>query len=311
MSFKKLKFPKLPFTERDGKPYILPTLYGIGYLFLIVNIFALGYYRDNAPYHTVGLTLIVFGVVAMIHTNANIQNIKVKVDHCEPSEAGDIGEVHLLVQCLGSAPSHNLIIELDKNFQADQAMLKEVSYETKSRISVRSNKRGIYPVARVKVASKGLYGLFRAWSWHHTEKHIVVYPNSKGNHPLPSGMTANTAKELSEISRKGREGEDFQGHRPFTQGESLQHVDWKAYARGQDLLIKEYSGQGSEPLDLNWQDTNGDTEERLEQLSSWIAQMNRSQREYSLHIPGTDLSRASGTAQDEAAYFALAAYEES
>ncbi len=311
MFFKKLKSPKLPFKERDGKPYILPTLYGIGYLFLIVNIFAMGYYRDNAPYHTVGLTLIVFGVVAMIHTNANIQNIRVRVDYCEPSEVGDSGDIHLLIQCQGSSPSHNLTFELEKDLPHSSAFLKEVSYETKSRLKVQSERRGVFPIKRVKVVSYGLYGLFRAWSWHNTEQKIVVYPYSKGNHALPLGKHTNSSKEKAEESLRGKEGEDFRGHRAYAQGESLQHVDWKAYARGQDLLIKEYSGQGSEPLDLHWQDTRGNVEERLQQLSSWIAQMNRNQRSYSLHIPGTDLPRASGSSQDEAAYFALAAFEES
>ena len=82
----------------------MPTLYGVVFLFLIVDIFAMGYYRDNPPFHTVGLTLILFGLVAMIHTNSNLQELDLSVERCEPGPAPE-----------GQA-CYNLEVQLDKPF---------------------------------------------------------------------------------------------------------------------------------------------------------------------------------------------------
>lgn len=306
----KSKFRKILPEEKQGKPYILPTIYGIAFLFLIVDIFALGYYRDNAPYHTVGLTLIVFGLVAMIHTNANIQNISIIVESCEPSAAGDPSEMHLILKTEGGAPAHNLRLELEKTFQSQGVMIRELAQETQASLALSIPRRGVYPLRRVKLLSRGVYGLFQAWCWQSTDRVLVVYPKPRGSYPLPSGSDNLARKTEGEISELTRGGDDFQGHKPYNPGDSLQQVDWKAYARGQDMLLKDYSGEGSEALDLHWDDTRGPTEERLEQLSAWITAMNRAQRPYSLHLPHFTLPRGSGTKHDEAAYYALAAFEE-
>jgi uncharacterized protein (DUF58 family) len=310
----KSRLRKLIPQTRSGKPYILPTIYGIGFLFLIVDIFALGYYRDNAPYHTVGLTLIVFGLVAMIHTNTNIQNVRVLVDKCEPMASGDGSQLRFSVRCLGSAPSHNLWVELGKGsaFAFERASLPEVAMgkdETGS-LTLRCERRGIYRIDRIKVLSRGVYGLFQAWSWHEANVELIVYPKPRGSSPLPPRSDAETKTLESLSSSRAVRGEDFQGHRPYTEGEALWHVDWKAYARGQEMLIKDYAGEGAEALDLHWDDTRGSTEERLEQLSAWIVGMVRAQRPFSLHLPNFDLPRGSGTRHEEKAYYALAAFEE-
>ncbi|RZA22498.1 MAG: DUF58 domain-containing protein [Proteobacteria bacterium] len=308
----KSKFRKFLPLEKSGKPYILPTFYGIGFLFLIVDIFALGYYRDNAPYHTVGLTLIVFGLVAMIHTNANIQSLEVTLLDCEPMAAGDSSEIRLTVRCTGPTPAHNLWIELPQSapYSAERVTLLEVTSETDGSLSVHCDKRGVYSIDKIKVLSRGVYGLFQAWSWHTVKTKLIVYPQPRGNNPLPTGTETQAKKLEGEALTKTVSGDDFQGHKPYRVGDSLQHVDWKAYARGQDMLIKDYSGEGSEALDLHWDDTRGSTEERLEQLSAWIVLMNRAQRPYSLHLPNLSLSRGSGLRHDEEAYYALAAFEE-
>lgn len=310
MSSLKSKLRKFTFQGKNGKPYILPTLYGIGFLILIVDIFALGYYRDNAPYHTVGLTLIIFGVVAMIHTNTNIQNSKVVLEPSEPVEAGDHLTLFFRLSSENKVPLHNLTVELEKNLEAEPAHALEVLEDVEGSIRVHARQRGVFPIKRVKIQSKGVYGLFRAWSWHETDGEIIVYPKAKRLTPLPEGHAANRQKDAGETAREAPLGEDFQGHKPYVVGQPLQQVDWKAYARGQEMLLKDYKGDGAEAMDLYWEDTRGSTEERLEQLSSWISAMHRAQRPYSLNLPQFVLPRGSGTTHDYAAYRALAAFKE-
>lgn len=306
MFWPKLKFrslvPKLP-KQKGQKPYIMPTFYGLGFLFLIVDIFALSYYRSNAPFHTVGLTLIVFGMVAMIQTNSNLQNIALSVDRCELGEAGSKSNVLISLRNLTLIPSHNLNIQADKPFALKTPLsIDEVLQRTPLTLSIHCPKRGVYKLGRIKVFSRGVYGLFYTWRWQDTDSELIVYPRPRGSMPLPQGSEG--------AHRRNLNSEDFVGHRPFANGDSLKHIDWKAYARGSELLIKDYADQAMEALELNWNDTRGESEERLEQLAAWVIQMSSLQRPFSLNLPDILVDKGTGEAHDRAALRALAAYKE-
>jgi uncharacterized protein (DUF58 family) len=306
MFFQKSKFlkyrPRLP-KQKGNKPYIVPTVYGFGFLFLVVDIFALGYYRDNGPYHIVGMTLIIFGLVSMIHTNSNLQNIDISVDRCDLGQAGSKSEIQISLRNTNVVPSHNIEVQVDKPFALKTALhVPELDKHSPFNLSIHCPKRGVYPLGRIKIYSRGVFGLFYTWRWKDIESELVVYPAPKGTLPLPMGSEG--------ASKRSANSEDFVGHRPFRAGDSLRHIDWKAYARGADLLVKDYADQAMEALELRWEDTAGESEARLEQLSAWIIQMSNLQRPFSLHLPSDEISKGFGEAHDRAALRALALYKE-
>lgn len=306
MFWPKLKFrkllPKLP-TQKGQKPYIVPSFYGLGFLFLIVDIFALSYYRSNAPFHTVGLTLIVFGLVAMIQTNSNLQNIALTVDRCELGEAGSKSEVKIQLRNTTPIPSYNLHVQVDKPFALKTPLIAlEIHQQTPLTLAIYCPERGVYKLGRIQIYSRGVYGLFYTWRWQDVESELIVYPKARGSLPLPQGSQGAHKRSLS--------SDDFVGHRPFVNGDSLKHIDWKAYARGSELLIKDYADQSMEALELKWEDTRGDSEQRLEQLAAWVIQMSSLQRPFSLHLPDARVDIGLGEAHDRAALKALAAYKE-
>lgn len=294
--------PQLP-KPKGNKPYIMPTAYGIGFIFLIVDIFALGYYRNNAPFHTVGLTLIVFGLVSMIQTNSNLQNIQLSVDRCDIGSAGGSSEIQISLRNPTRIPSHNLHIQVDRPFALKTPLtVEEIASQAPFTLPIHCPKRGIYALGRIKIYSRGVYGLFYTWRWQEVDTELIVYPTPRGSLPLPHGHEG--------AHRRSLNSEDFVGHRPFVNGDSLKHIDWKAYARGSELLVKDYADQAMEALELKWEDARGDSEERLEQLSAWVLQMTALQRPFSLHLPHAQVAKGMGDAHDRAALRALAAYKE-
>ncbi len=300
---KSLKFaPKLP-RLKGTKPYILPTGYGLAFLFLIVDVFTLGYSRSSAPFHTVGLTLIVFGLVSMIQTNSNLQNIVIAVDRCDLGEAGSKTEIQISLRNTTLIPSYNLSVQVDRQFALKtQLDIDELVFHTHFPLSVLCPTRGIYPLGRIKIFSRGVYGLFYTWRWQSTDSELVVYPSPRGTLPLPGGSEG--------AARRSLNNEDFVGHKPFIAGDSLKHIDWKAYARGSDLLVKNYADQAMEALELKWEHTAGDIEARLEQLSAWVILMSSTQRPFSLHLPDLTIAKGMGEDHDRSALRALAAFKE-
>ncbi|RZA10196.1 MAG: hypothetical protein EOP10_35180, partial [Proteobacteria bacterium] len=180
MFFPKLKSPKLP-KLKGTKPYIMPTLYGVAYLFMIVFIFAVGYYRANGPFHTVGLTLIIFGLVAMIQTNSNLQEVDIKVDRCDLGSAGSTTELFLSLRNTASTPSYNLLVQVDKPFATkDPLLVTELNAYTPFRLAIICPKRGVFPLERIKVYSRGIYGLFYTWRWQNVTAELIVHPRAVG-----------------------------------------------------------------------------------------------------------------------------------
>jgi uncharacterized protein (DUF58 family) len=294
---KKLFLP----TDRPG---ILPTVYGFAFFTLIVDVFALGFFRNSGPYHTVGLTLIVLGMVAMIQTNSNMDNVTAEVIQSEPGEETGTACVTVVVRNAQLPARFNISLQTLKKFKLlNTAFIQELKTSGSVRLEIQCPRRGVYPLQRIKVQSQGYYGLFSAWKWIFTNAKLIVYPKPEGQQPLPAADEGERFRYLT--------GEDFVGHRLYQPGASLKQVDWKAYARGQPLLLKEFGSRGDGALHLRYQDVLvKETEARLRQLSSWIFACASQNRPYSLELPNVTLPEGSGPEQLRAALFQLARFEE-
>ena len=93
-----------------------------------------------------------------------------------------------------------------------------------------------------------------------------------------------------------RDGDDFAGLREYVHGDPPRHVHWKAAASHNDLLTKQFSGEGSEEIWLTWGAAPGTVESRLSQLSKWVTAAESSGLRYGLSIPGKERQPARGPA---------------
>jgi uncharacterized protein (DUF58 family) len=104
--------------------------------------------------------------------------------------------------------------------------------------------------------------------------------------------------------------DDFVGFRPYRPGDSPRHLFWKAAAREQALLVKQFGGDRADEIWLDWNRLPGlDPEARLSQLCRWILEAHRQQRAYGLRLPGTEIAIAGGGAQRQRCLEALARFE--
>ena len=107
------------------------------------------------------------------------------------------------------------------------------------------------------------------------------------------------------------EGDDFGGVRAWHPGESQRHIDWKAAARGQPLLIKQWAGDTDEVAAFEWDSLSGaDEEARLRQIARWVVTAESLGLSYSLRLPQTVLPASRGEAHYHQCLRALAAWPE-
>ena len=90
-------------------------------------------------------------------------------------------------------------------------------------------------------------------------------------------------------------GDDFAGTRAYQSGESQRHIDWKAVARGQPLLVKQWAGEADQTLHLDWASLSHlDVEARLSQLTRWVLIAERTGASYGLRLPEITIAPARG-----------------
>ncbi len=90
-------------------------------------------------------------------------------------------------------------------------------------------------------------------------------------------------------------------------GESLRHVDWKAFARGRPLSIKQFTGGSGHELWLDAAEMSRmPLEARLSQLALWIVNAEKAEIPYALKLGRTTLPLGLGAAQSRRALEALA-----
>ena len=87
----------------------------------------------------------------------------------------------------------------------------------------------------------------------------------------------------------------------------MRHVDWKAFARGRPLSIKQFTGGEGHELRLDAAELGRlPLEARLSQLALWIVNAEKAEIPYSLRLGRTTLPLGLGAIQSRRALEALA-----
>lgn len=294
----------LPLELRRQRIYILPTRGGLGFAALLVVMLLAGLNYANSLALLATFSLMSFALVAMNLCHRNLMGLRISGATPLPAFAGDDAVVELslenataLARCSLRAAVNGrdaLLVELAANQSA------------RLRIPIGTRQRGRQRVDRVRIDTDFPFGLFRAWIWLHLPLDITVYPRPRGERNAPRG----DAGREQRAGRLSAGVDEWFGLRPFRDGDSPRQVDWKAYAREQPLLVKEYRGAAAEILEFSLRDAPGtDLEARLEQLARWICDAESQGARYALALPTTRLIADRGAAHRHRCLEALALYD--
>jgi uncharacterized protein (DUF58 family) len=133
----------------------------------------------------------------------------------------------------------------------------------------------------------------------------LVYPRPAGpGRPLPHD-------DGGGASGRPRPGDDdFAGLRAAAAGDPPQRIAWKAYARNDLLLLKEFSAGAGEPCRLDWDMLPDlDVEQRLSQLTRWCLDADAANRGVALRLPGREVPLGSGPKHLQSCLEALALFD--
>jgi uncharacterized protein (DUF58 family) len=244
-------------------------------------------------------------VNAMVHTWRNLVNLRVTGGRAPPVFAGDIAQFSLHLENAGDTDRYAIGLTRDRK-ESTFADVPARSVAPAS-IGIPASRRGILRPGRLTLFTRFPLGLYYAWAYVDLDMHCVVYPRP-ADPGLPLPPAASSAGAGVE---RGRGQEDFSGLRQYHRGDSPRHIAWKAAARDQGLLTKQFAGRAETELWLDWAllPPRMDAEERLRYLARWVIDAHKEGLSYGLRLPGQTVDMGTGDAQRERCLEALALYE--
>ena len=282
------RIPPGPSVRLDQRRiFIMPTAIGLTFLLaLLLMLIAAINYQNSLAFALTFLLGSVF-VVTILHTWRNLAGLELQA---AGSEAVFVGEQARLRVRLESRGRVYQAVSIGWPASGLQQIEVPAAGTCEVELSLPTERRGWLKPGRLRVESRFPLGILVAWSWVDLQLSALVYPQLlEGELPQAGGLNED---ESDGVTPAGVGIDDYQGLRPWQPGDSRKRLNWKAYSRGQGLLVKEFSAlAGQDPL-LDIDAMDGDIEVRLSLLSYWVVELSARQQPFALHVAGTVIEAA-------------------
>jgi len=292
-----------PVVLGQRRVYILPT--GAGLMFgVTILLMLIGSINYNLSLGYVLVFLLAGnGMVAMLHTWRNLARIALRPGKADPVFAGEHASFRIYVENTSSLPRTSLAVQLTGT---------EIEFHDVPRgstklieLKVPAASRGLFYPGRLRIFTTYPIGLFYAWALVDLDMHCLVYPKPEmGRCPLPLERTSAGEGPAFHAGE-----EDFAGLRTFRAGDSPRRIAWKAFARNEILLSKQFSGGTATEIWLDFHDLPiMDVEAKLSRLARWVIESEVIAIRYGLRLPGVVFNPDSGVPHRERCLQALALF---
>lgn len=294
---------------RFGRVYILPTRFGLTFTLGAFFMILIGSAYENNLVNLLGFFMLAILFTAMIATHNNIQGLEISRVEATHGFSGEEIPVSLVVQNRTRSSKSNCdftIKGFEKIAQYDARAVIEAGGDARLLASFKAGSRGLHPLKRFELSTTAPFGLFYAWQFQPSEAVAVVYPRRKGDRTWRATDPSETGK-----THRGLGAEDYKEHSPYASGDSLNRVDWKAFARGRDLMTKKFDEPVGEGLLFDYHRlSDASPETRLEQLAQWVDLAVSQGHLFTLTLPKKKLGPDQGLAFAHRAWAELAKFED-
>jgi uncharacterized protein (DUF58 family) len=269
-----------PVTLVQRRIFILPTREGYVFALAILLLLIGSINYSLALGYLLTFLLMSMAGVAMLHTWRNLAHLKLRPGRCDPVFAGEFAHFMVSVE----TPSQTRFAIALRRRGEDPVYADVVPGDTAAiAVPVATRRRGLLRCGRLEVFTRYPVGLFHAWSYIDFGLTVVVYPR-----PDPfAGSPPAQSRSLTEEGIPVAGEEEFNMLRAYRAGDAPRQIAWKALAREQGLLTKEFSAMASSELWIDWDEARAaDVEARLSILAHWVIQAETFGQSYGLRVPG-------------------------
>jgi len=293
----------LPLTLIARRIYIVPTRAGLGLAALLVAMLLAGLNYQNGLALLLCFTLAGVLLVAMVRCHQRLLGLCIHSLQLQPAFAGQTVQITALLHLPADEAAEDLQARL-----RDEPGALVCAYPTDGRgarftLSATTHRRGWWALPAVQLQTTAPFGLFRSWTWLHLPLRTLVYPAPVGSLPLPPGRSGAEGDVATETAGT----DEWLGLRDHREADGLRQVDWKRWARGGSLQVRQFASAsgGSRELDLA-QVPLPDVEARLSQLTAWLLQLDAAGEPCRLRLPAVQIETGQGAEHLQRCLAALA-----
>ncbi|MEO8002668.1 MAG: DUF58 domain-containing protein, partial [Arenimonas sp.] len=236
---------------------------------------------------------------SLVHAHLLLSGLCIRTVHSEPVHAGQIMQLRMRFEAKGARDRQGLELVCGESEEKFDLLARE---QIEIALAIPTARRGWMQTGRMRISTLRPLGLARAWSWIRPDTHLLVYPALEAQAPaLPESQG-----EGSQI-RMHSQGEHLHQLREYRHGDAKKQIAWKASARGENLLVREYETQTAKEIQLDWFSLNAlPYEARVSRLARWVLVAEQSTCRYSLRLPQEFIASGNGPEQRHACLRALA-----
>lgn len=284
--------------------FILPTRQGLVFagVLMLMLIGSINYGLSLGFVLT--FLLVALSINAMIYTFRNLASLRISASRTQPVFVGEVARFTLCID--NASPMDRFAVGLGRHREEHCFVDVPAHGTTLAALGIRSVRRGRMHPGRLTLFTRYPLGLFYAWSYLELDMHCLVYPR-----PAATGLPLPPAESGADAGAQTGQGrEDFAGLRQYHAGDSPRHIAWKAAARGQGLLTKQFSGRADAELWLDWAHLPArmDVEIKLSHLARWVLDAHARGMTFGLRIPACTVPTGSGDVQRDRCLEALALF---
>jgi len=295
-----------PIVLTQRRIFVLPSRAGLAYA-ASIGLMLLGAINYNLSLgYALVFLLTGLGLVALLHTFRNLVQLEISPGRTDPVFAGETAHFGVVLRNRREQDRYAIRSHLG----GGTIVLTDVpaAATVSLRLPVTAARRGWFRPGRITLQTGYPLCLIRAWSYIEPDMRCLVYPKPEIDAPpLPFATVGDTNG-----SRAGKGTEDFSGLRPYTPSDSPRHIAWKAVAREQPFLIKQFMGASSAEIWLDWCELPSDlpVEARLSRLTRWLLDAHTAGYAFGLRLGGQEFPPDQGERHFRSCLEALALYGE-
>lgn len=286
----------LPLRLDRHRIYVLPTRFGVLFSAVLLTMLlgALNYNNNPALLLTCLLGAAAYqSVFSAFRTLNRLQLTSLRADPCH---AGDSLRLALHFD-IARQPRRGLRLQLDP---AD--VVFDLDTDGAVTIDIPAPQRGWLRPGRMRLSSRFPFGLFQVWSWLHPEFGALVYPRLEALAPPLPWAASDAAQRPMRAS-----GDELAAMRDYRATDPMRHIAWKASARHDQLLVREFERLHGHDLILDYAALRGlDNEARIARLARWVCMAEAAQRAYTLVLRDARIGPGLGADHRHACLRALA-----